>query len=266
MRSIADLSLGGAPYLFSITIIIQVSNVSKSLTRSTKATKVGKLWLCRAWCAVLSLNKTYWQPTPGEDPNWHSTPFKLIIFNNILNIILLKTFAPMSTRFTPLHFLGSERSPIFGTWITCPSCNSTLSSISSHNSRIKMKWWRRLVSDIVLKASGGTLLGHGALSFVSLATVFINSSHVGTLSSSVMTLCKTNRLYWIGGVKFLVWYSVWMFWGNCYQWRGGPKILRRTFGLESAGSVGFYRKNRHHVRVGGAQGGPGHNTTPLYQY
>ena len=87
-------------------------------TRSMKAQKVGRLWLCRAQSVVLSVYKTYWQPTPGEDTNWYFTPWKLIISNNILHTILLKIFSPLYIRFTPLHLLRLERSPLFVTWIS----------------------------------------------------------------------------------------------------------------------------------------------------
>ena len=120
-----------------------------------------------------------WHPTPGEDPNWYLTPCFLIILNNRLQIKLLNTFAQISIRFTPLHLLGSDRSPFLGAGTTWPSCHSSKYTLSSHNSVMRSKWWRKFSSDIELKAFGGTPLRPGDLSLVNSWMALMNSVYKG---------------------------------------------------------------------------------------
>ena len=158
IRAMVEQSLGGAPYrsrIFSIMLWITVSN---ALTNSTNVTYVGRLYLWRAWSAVLMKKRPYWQPTPGEEPNFVGHPCNFIILNNLLRIILLNTSVPMSIRFIPLHLFGSERSPILGTVTTCPSCHLMKSSLSSQKFITKSNKWSKFSGVVALKSLGSTFL------------------------------------------------------------------------------------------------------------
>ena len=123
IRLIAEHSFGGQPYLRIISIKMMWFKVSKALTRSANMTHVGRLWLWRKCSIALIVKLTSWHPTPGVEPNWYLTPCSLMMWNNRVHRIELNIFEPRSISVTPRHLLGSLRSPIFGTGITCPSCH-----------------------------------------------------------------------------------------------------------------------------------------------
>ena len=106
MYSIAEHSLGWAPYFPSIVMISAWLEVSKMLTRSENATHVGSLWLCLRCGSVFIVNVPYWNSTPGVDLNWHFTPNFLTILNNNSHLMLLYILLPISIRVTPIHLLG----------------------------------------------------------------------------------------------------------------------------------------------------------------
>ena len=110
-----------------------------------------------------------------------------MMLNNILHRRLLKTLIPMSIRLTPLHLLGSDRSPLFGTSTTWPSCYSSKSKLSFQNSKMKLKWTFRLSGDMALKALGGTPFSPGDLSLVIAFIASVNYFQEGGTSSFFIT-------------------------------------------------------------------------------
>ena len=108
--------------------------------------------------------------------------------NNRVHRIEQNIFEPMSISVTPHHLLGSLRSPLFGTGITCPSCHSSklvsLFQNALRNSRRRVKF----CSERDLKASGGTLFKPGDLPFANFITAFFNSSQVILVSSSTIVI------------------------------------------------------------------------------
>ena len=129
-------------------------------------------------------NQLYWHPTPVERPNCAGQPCGFITLNRCLHIMLIKTLALMSMRSTPPHLFGLERSPLFGTGTTWPSCHSTKSSLSSQNFRMNSNRWSKFSAVIALKALGGTTFNLGALLLVRSTTTMMNSAHSGGGSSS----------------------------------------------------------------------------------
>ena len=102
-----------------------------------------------------------------------------MMLSNVLHRRILKVLFPMSIRLNPIHLLGSERSPIFGTGTTWPSCHSSESKLSFQNSRMKLKWTFRFFGDMALKALGGTPFSPGDLSLVRSFTASTNSFQEG---------------------------------------------------------------------------------------
>ena len=63
----------------------------------------------------LKVNRPLLQPKLGVPPNWNSVPNSLRRVKALAFIMVLKIFEQTSISITPLHLLGSERSPFFGT-------------------------------------------------------------------------------------------------------------------------------------------------------
>ena len=151
--------------------------VSKAFNISANATKLGKLLLCHRFIKVFNVKLPSCHPTPGVYPNRYLAPYVFIILNARPHRMLLNIFALMSVRVTPQHFLGSDKSPIFGNGTIWPLCHSS-KSVSS--SQYLLKKYRRLfrlslLSD--LEVFGGTLFSTGVLSFVDFITASFSSSH-----------------------------------------------------------------------------------------
>ena len=87
----------------------------------------------------------------------------------------------------PLHLLGSDRSPLFGTGTNWPSCHYSKSMLSFQNPRMKLKWTFRLSGYIALKALGGTPFSPGALSLVRSFTAYVKYFQEGGTSSLFIT-------------------------------------------------------------------------------
>ena len=116
-------------------------------------------------------------------------------WNNRVHRIELNIFEPVSISVTPRHLLGSLRSPLFGTGITCPSCHSS-NSVSSfqnalRNSRRRVKFFY----ERDLKASGGTSFNPGDFPFANFITAFFNSSQIISVSSYTIVIrcCMYSR-------------------------------------------------------------------------
>ena len=92
--------------------------------------------------------------------------------------MLLNNLDPMSTSVTQHHLFGSERSPLFVTDTSCPSCHSAKSAST-------LQYWLKNVSGCCrfwslndLNAFGGTLLIPGALLFVNFDISVLSYAYV----------------------------------------------------------------------------------------
>ena len=101
--------------------------------------------------------------------------------------MLLNTLDLMSISVTPRHLSGLERSPLFGTGTSCPSCHSEKSASPSQYWLKKVRRCARfaLLSD--LNAFGGTLLSPVALSFASFEIAVLSYAHeIGLFNSCIV--------------------------------------------------------------------------------
>ena len=87
----------------------------KYFTRSANVTQIGKFLLCHRCSKVFKLKLPCWHPTPGVEPNLYLNPCDFMMFNAHSHRMILNLFSPMYIRVTPCHFLGSDKSPLFGT-------------------------------------------------------------------------------------------------------------------------------------------------------
>ena len=108
----------------------------------------------------------------------------------------------MSSRVTPRHFLGSDRSPTFGTSTIWPSCHSSKSVSSSQYLLNIYRSWVRFSLLRSLKAFNGKFFSPGKLSFFNFVTAALSSSHeIGWSISFMNSLClnSSSEDHSIGG-------------------------------------------------------------------
>ena len=174
---IVEKNRGGAPYMDSMEIRSLCLEVSKAFNISANATKLGKLLLCHRFIKVFNVKLPSCHPTPGVYPNRYLAPYVFIILNARPHRMLLNIFALMSVRVTPQHFLGSDKSPIFGNGTIWPLCHSSKSVSSSQYLLKKSGGLVRLTSLSAFKEFCGTLFSPVALLFVKNFTSAFSSSH-----------------------------------------------------------------------------------------
>ena len=151
--------------------------VSKAFTRSDNATQLDKLCLCHRCNKVFKVKLTSWHTTTVVEPNWYLTTCVFMILNTRPHRMILNIFVLMSIRVTPLHFLGSHKSPFFGTGTIWTSCHSSNSVFSSQYLLNKSRMWVRLSLLRALKSFVGTLFSPCTLLFVNFITDDYSSSH-----------------------------------------------------------------------------------------
>ena len=118
----------------------------------------------------------------------------------------------MSIRLTPLHLLGSNRSLLFGTNTTLPSCHSSKFKLSFQNSRMKLKWTFRFSGDMALKTLGGTTFSPGSLSLVRSFTSSVNYFQEVGKSSSF----KTSREFMLFKTLLLILFLLFNIFPKCF--------------------------------------------------
>ena len=174
-------------------------------------TQMGKFLLCHRCSKVFKLKLPCWHPTPKVEPKWYLTPCDFMILNAHPHRMLLDMFSPISMRVTPRYFLGSDRSPLFGTGTLWPSFHSSKSISSIQCLLKKSRRWVKLPSLRALKLFVGTLFSPGTLFFVNFITAGFSSSHEMGWSISFMTyLCPSSF-----SADHSIWQSAQMFLAKC---------------------------------------------------
>ena len=101
--------------------------------------------------------------------------------------MLLNLIAPISIMFTPRHLFESDKSSLLGTGTACSLYHSSKSTFPSQKSVMKLKWWRRFVASMALKAFRGTQLRPNTLLFLSYVTACMDYFQFGALSNFFIT-------------------------------------------------------------------------------